>query len=179
MKPTLSDQRLDIELYRRPQRRNAKCHHKRDHAVDPPGRAFLRKLSVSGGVAVDDGIARAHRQHGVIPVAQLLLQNDAFKVSQGRGHALEALPKADEFVFYNLLTEPSVEQPRLEMLLIPAIECELGNVVLGISGKLISTNLFLAHNDDLAVDVLSHEVLLPFRSFAQWRFKWLASISRP
>src|SRR5262245_15190859 len=97
MAARLGDQRLDIEL-RRPHWRDAECHHESSHAVDAPGRAFLGKLPIARGIAVNDGIARAHLQYRVIAMAQLLFQNDAFEVAQGGAHAFETLAKAYELV---------------------------------------------------------------------------------
>src|SRR5215831_8559217 len=51
-----ADQRLDVELPRRAQRRAAQRHHQSDHAVDPARRAFFQELPVAGSVALYDTI---------------------------------------------------------------------------------------------------------------------------
>src|SRR5262249_16090075 len=130
MKPTLSDQRLNIELHRRPQCRGTDRHQELDHPVDPPNRAFLCKLTVSGRIALDVAIARSHLQHWMTAVAQLHFQNEAFEVVQRGGHAFETLAEADELVLNHPLAEPSVEQPWFQMLHVPSIERDLRNAVL-------------------------------------------------
>src|SRR5215813_1317929 len=65
----------------------------------------------------------------MIPMGELTVEDRLLQIAHRRRKAGISLPEFHEMLFHELLTHTSLEQPRLKVLHVPAIECELCNVV--------------------------------------------------
>src|SRR5262249_58368676 len=66
----------------------------------------------------------------MVPVAQLLFQDDRFEVAQGGRHVLKTLSETYKLVFDCLLAEAGVQQPWFKKLDIPSVERDFANAML-------------------------------------------------
>src|SRR5262249_13140866 len=65
----------------------------------------------------------------MVSMCELTLKDDLLQIAQRRRHARDALAELDEVILDELLAKPGLQQPRLQMLEVPAIERELPDVI--------------------------------------------------
>src|SRR5262249_24413003 len=101
----------------------------RDHAVYASDRTLLRRLSIASVVNRNHRVGCAHREHRMVTVRDLALEQHLLEITQCGRHTLHALPKLDEMIPDELLGETALEQPGKEMPHIPPIESDLRTAV--------------------------------------------------
>src|SRR5690606_6812312 len=126
---TSQEEHLDGAVFLSLLRHYADSHSEGHHAVDAVRALGLHEFAVAGRVTDRGRVIRAHGQHRVAAVPELLCQQARLKLADGGRHRDEALPELDELLQLGI-GESGTLQPWAKVPHVEAVEGDGLHVVI-------------------------------------------------